>query len=75
MARFGGFANILHLVSVTSDLRTPSEMLHFVTVTDSLLIMRTTYRDTVMEHMEKVMGMYSPPMVTDIQGTLDTDTQ
>ena len=75
MARFGSFANVLYLVSVTSHLRTPSEMLHFVTVTDSLLIMRTTYRDTVMERMEKVMGMYSPPMVTDIQGSLDTGTQ
>ena len=50
-------------------------MLRVVTVTGSLLVMRTTYRDTARERMEKVMGMYFPPVVTDIQGTLDTDTQ
>ena len=48
---------------------------YVVTVTNSLLLMRAIYCDTVREHMEKVMGIYSPPMVTDIQGTLEMDTQ
>ena len=59
-------ANVPHLVSVTSDLKTLSETVRFVTVTNILLIMRAIYRDTVREHMEKVMGIYSPPRVTDI---------
>ena len=49
-------ANVPYLVSVTSDLKTLSETVHVVIVTNSLFIMSAVCRDTVNRHMEKWWG-------------------
>ena len=66
MAKSAALANVLYLVWVNSNPKTLDEMIHAVKVTDNLFIMSAIYCDTVNGHMEKVVGSYPLPIITDI---------